>query len=326
MVLENKTILVTGGVGSFGQKFVEIVLKEHNPKSIRVYDHDELKSVEMERKFQDPRLRFFVGDVRDKDRLNRAMNGVDVVVHAAALKHVPICEYNPIEAVKTNIDGTVRVIDAAIDNNVAKVMLISTDKAVHSVNLYGATKMVAEKLFVQGNSYTGERDIKMSCVRYGNVIASNGSVVPLFQEQKKAGEITITDERMTRFWVTLEQGVQFVIQCIDKMEGGEIFVPKISSMKITDLADAMAPDVKRKIVGIRPGEKLHEELITAQEAIHTKDMGTYYIIEPEFSFWNKENHKDGKQLPPDFSYTSDNNDVWITKEQLQEMISDFKEQ
>ena len=321
MSLNNKTILVTGGVGSFGQEFVRIVLKEQNPRSIRVYDHDELKSVEMERKFQDPRLRFFVGDVRDKDRLNRAMNGVDVVVHTAALKHVPICEYNPIEAVKTNIEGTVRVIDAAIDNNVEKTILISTDKAVHPVNMYGATKMVAEKLFVQGNAYTGSRNVKFSCARYGNVIASNGSVIPLFQEQKKTGEITITDENMTRFWITLEQGVQFVIQSIENMEGGEIFIPKIPSMKLTDLADAIALGIKQRITGIRPGEKLHETLITAQEAIHTKDFGIYFIIEPEFSFWNKENHKGGQQLPANFTYTSDNNDSWITKEQMVEMLS-----
>jgi len=246
---------------------------------------------------------------------------VDVVVHAAALKHVPICEYNPIEAIKTNIDGTRRVIDAAIDNNVEKSILISTDKAVHPVNLYGATKMVAEKLFVQGNAYTGNRNIKLSCARYGNVIASNGSVIPLFQEQKKTGEITITDERMTRFWMTLEQGVQFVIQSIEIMEGGEIFIPKIPSMKLTDLAEAIAPGARRKITGIRPGEKLHEALITAQEAVHTKDFGIYFIIEPEFPFWNRENHKDSKPLPPDFTYTSDNNDSWTTKEQMAEMLT-----
>ena len=217
--LKDKTILLTGGTGSFGQKFTEIVLKEHSPKTIRIYDNRELAEVKMERKFNDPRLRFFIGDVRDKNRLYRAIEGADILVHAAALKHIPVCEYNPIEAVRTNIEGAINVIDAAIDSSVKRVMAISTDKAVHPVNLYGATKMVAEKLFVQGNSYVGERKTKFSCCRYGNVIASSGSVIPLFEEQKKKGQITITDERMTRFWITLEQGIRFVINCIEKIHG-----------------------------------------------------------------------------------------------------------
>src|SRR3989338_11287147 len=223
MNFDNKTILITGGCGSFGQKFTEIVLGEHNPKAIRIYDNRELAEVEMERKFNDPRLRFLIGDVRDEKRLERAFRGVDIVVHAAALKHVPICEYNPIEAIKTNIDGAVNVIDAAINNGVQKVILISTDKAVQPVNLYGATKMVAEKLFVQGNSYSGDRKTMFSVARYGNVIGSSGSVVPLFQKQKDMGEITITDETMTRFWITLYHGVRFVVKCIENMKGGEIF-------------------------------------------------------------------------------------------------------
>lgn len=320
----SKTILVTGGTGSFGQKFTEIILKEYNPKSIRIYDNRELAEVEMERKFNDSRLRFLIGDVRDIKRLNRAMSGVDIVVHAAALKHVPICEYNPIEAVKTNIDGAVNVIDAAIDNEVEKVMAISTDKAVHPVNLYGATKMVAEKLFVQANSYTGGRKTIFSCSRYGNVVGSSGSVVPLFLEQKKNGEITITDEKMTRFWITLEGGVNFVIDCIGMMRGGEIFIPKIPSMKIIDLAEAIAPGAKKKIIGIRPGEKLHEVLLTEEEARHAKEFDKYFVIEPEFPFWKKDNFKNGNLLPKGFKYTSDTNKEWITKEQMKKILKDLE--
>jgi len=324
MTLNDKTILVTGGCGSFGEKFVEIILKEHNPKSIRIYDNRELAEVEMERKFNNSRLRFFIGDVRDEKRLNRAMNGVDIVVHAAALKHVPICEYNPIEAVKTNIDGAINVIDAAIDNSVEKVMAISTDKAVHPVNLYGATKMVAEKLFMQANSYTGGRKPICSCSRYGNVAGSSGSVIPLFSEQRKNGEITITDERMTRFWITLEQGVRFVINCIELMKGGEIFIPKIPSMKIMDLAEVMAHKTKKKIIGIRSGEKLHEELLTTEEAKHSKEFDRYFVIEPEFHFWQKDNFKEGKPLPEEFKYSSDTNKEWLTKEELREILKNLE--
>lgn len=316
MILDNKTILVTGGAGSFGQKFAEIALKEHNPKAVRVYDHDELAEVEMERRLEDPRLRFFIGEVRDKDRLCRAMHGVDLVVHAAALKHIPVCEYNPSEAVQTNIGGAANVIDAAIENGVERVMNISTDKAVQPVNLYGAAKMVAEKLFVQSNSYAGGRDIKLSCSRYGNVLASSGSIIPLFLEQKEKGEITITDEQMTRFWITLEQGVHFVIGCIERMMGGEIFVPKIPSMKVVDVAEAIAPGVKRKIIGVRPGEKLHEVLMVGEEARHAKEYDKYFVIEPEFNFWDKNNGSGGRPLPKDFSYASDTNKEWITQEQM----------
>lgn len=320
MSLNNKTVLITGGCGSFGQKFVEIVLKEHNPKSIRVYDNRELASVEMERKFNDPRLRFFLGDVRDEKRLHRAMNGAEIVVHAAALKHVPICEYNPIEAVKTNVDGAVNVVDAAINNKVEKVIAISTDKAVQPVNLYGATKMVAEKLFVQGNSYSGGEGSIFSCARYGNVIASSGSVIPLFSEQKKNGEITITDERMTRFWITLEEGIRFVIKCIETMRGGEIFVPKIPSMKIVDLAELIAPQSKKKIIGIRPGEKLHEVLLTEEEARHAKEIEDCFVIEPEYPFWDKNNFKEEKGLADGFEYTSDKNSRWLAKEEMRALL------
>jgi len=320
-IFNNKTILITGGAGSFGQKFIEIVLKEYNPKSVRIYDNRELAQVEVERKFNDPRLRFFVGDVRDIDRLNRAMSGVDIVVHAAALKHVPVCEYNPIEAVRTNIDGAVNVIDAAVDNSVEKAIAISTDKAVHPVNLYGATKMVAEKLFIQGNSYVGSGRTILSCARYGNVIGSSGSIVPLFQEQKEKGEVTVTDENMTRFWVTLEQGVRFVINCIEIMKGGEIFIPKIPSMRLMDLVKVIAPEAKIKIIGARPGEKMHEALLTQDEARHTKELDNQFIIEPEFPFWHKDNFKHGNLLPAGFEYTSDNNTQWLKEEDLKKIIN-----
>jgi len=323
MIFDNKVILITGGCGSFGQKFTEILLKEHNPKSVRIYDNRELAGVEMARGIDDSRLRFFVGDIRDKERLHRAMHGVNIVVHAAALKHVPVCEYNPIEAIKTNIDGTINVIDAALDAEVELAIEISTDKAVQPVNLYGATKMVAEKLFVQANSYGGSGGTKFSCTRYGNVIGSSGSVVPLFLEQKKKGEITITDEKMTRFWITLEDGVHFVMKCIENMKGGEIFVPKISSMKIVDLAEAIAPESNKRVVGIRPGEKVHEVLITNEEAVHTKEAEGYFIIEPEFLFWNKDNLKEHKLLSGGFSYASDNNGKWISREQILETLKNI---
>ena len=327
MLFTNKVILVTGGTGSFGKKFIKLILKEHNPKAIRIFSRGELKQQLMRVQFQefynDERLRFFIGDVRDKDRLYRAMNGVDIVIHAAALKQVPTCEYNPIEAVKTNIDGAANVIDTAIDNNVEKVMALSTDKAVHPVNLYGATKLVAEKLFVQGNSYSGGRKTIFSCVRYGNVVGSRGSVIPVFQRQKKKGKITITDENMTRFWITQEQAVRFIIDCIEKMKGGEIFVPKIPSMKIIDLAEVIAPECKREVIGIRPGEKINEVLLTEEEAWHAKEFENYFIIEPEHSFWNKDNFKEGKSLAPDFKYSSGNNDHWLTKAELNKMLEEL---
>jgi len=320
--LDNKTILITGGTGSFGKKFTEIVLSKYKPKVIRIFSRGEMKQLQMRNLFNNTkRLRFFIGDVRDRKRLYRAMNNVDIVVHAAALKQVPACEYNPIEAIRTNIDGAVNVVDAAIDNKVGKVMALSTDKAVHPVNLYGATKMVAEKLFIQGNSYTGSKETIFSCVRYGNVIGSRGSVIPVFQEQKKGGVIKMTDKRMTRFWITLEQGVRFVIECIKRMNGGEVFIPKIPSMKIVDLADVIAPKADRKIIGIRPGEKIHEVLLTEDEARHSKESDDYFVIEPEHPFWEKENFKGGKPLPDGFRYTSDNNEWWLSKKELKEMLS-----
>lgn len=321
MVLQNKVILVTGGTGSFGEKFTEIVLKEHNPKAIRIFSRGELLQQEMHQKFNnDPRLRFLIGDVRDRERVYRAMNGVDIVVHAAALKQVPTCEYNPIEAVRTNVDGATNVVYAAIDNGVEKAIAISSDKAVHPVNLYGATKLVMERLFVQANVYTGGRKTLFSCVRYGNVVGSRGSVIPLFLEQRKEGMITITDEKMTRFWITLEQGVRFVIDCISRMHGGEVFIPKTPSMKITDLADIIAPEAEREVIGIRPGEKVNEILLTEEESRHALEFDNYFVIEPEHPFWKKDNLKGGKSLPYGFRYTSDNNGWWLTKEELKRIV------
>ncbi len=320
MTFSGKTLLVTGGTGSFGKKFTEIVLRDHNPKALRIFSRGELLQFEMQQAFKDDRLRFFIGDVRDRNRLYRAMTGVDIVVHAAALKQVPTAEYNPIEAVRTNINGAVNVIDAAIDNGVGHVLAISTDKAVHPVNLYGATKMVMERLFTQANVYSGPRRTRFSCVRYGNVVGSRGSVVPVFLEQKKKGSISITDERMSRFWITLEQGVRFVVSCVDRMEGGEVFVPKIPSMKVIDLADAIAPGVRREVVGIRPGEKLHEVLLTEDEARHATEFDDHFVIEPEHHFWSKDHLKSGKPLPEGFRYSSDNNRSWLTKDELIRMI------
>jgi UDP-N-acetylglucosamine 4,6-dehydratase (inverting) len=322
-IFKDKIILLTGGTGSFGNKFTEIVLKEHNPEAVRIFSRGEKKQLDMNNRFNDDRLRFFIGDVRDKDRLHRAMTDVDIVVHAAALKQVPACEYNPIEAVRTNVDGAINIIDAAIDNGIDRVMAISTDKAVHPVNLYGATKMTAEKLFIQGNSYSGKIDTEFSCVRYGNVIGSRGSVVPLFMEQKKKGVITITDEKMTRFWIKIDQGVEFVIDCINKMKGGEIFIPKIPSMKLIDLAEAIAPEVEKKIIGIRPGEKVHEILLTEDEAEHSKEFSDSFVIEPEHSFWNTDNLKGGKSLPEGFRYSSDKNDKWLTKDEITKIIKEL---
>ena len=277
--------------------------------------------MQMSQRFNDPRLSFLIGDVRDRNRLYRAMRGVDIVVHAAAMKQVPACEYNPIEAVKTNIEGTINLIDAAVDNNVNKVMLISTDKAVHPVNLYGATKMVAEKLGIQGNSYSGGKTPWFSCVRYGNVIGSRGSVIPLFKEQQKNGIITITDEKMTRFWISLDQGVRFVMNSIEQMKGGEIFIPKIPSMSLTDLANAIAPNVKKEYIGIRSGEKLHEVLLTEDEARHAKENDHGFVIEPEHRFWNQNTVSGGKALPEGFRYASDTNTVWLSTEDLKKIIT-----
>jgi UDP-N-acetylglucosamine 4,6-dehydratase/5-epimerase len=315
------SLLITGGTGSFGRKFVEILVREYTPRRIIVLSRDELKQHEMRTSgFDHPSLRYFLGDVRDRDRLFRAFSGVDLVVHAAALKQVPACEYNPFEAVKTNILGAQNVIEAAIDNGVPQVMALSTDKAVNPVNLYGATKLVAEKLFVQGNAYAGSEGTRLSCVRYGNVVGSRGSVVPVFRQQRPAGRLTITDPHMTRFWITLEQGVRFVIRCIEQMEGGEVFVPKIPSMRLVDLAKAIAPECELDVVGVRPGEKVHETLVAADESRHTLDVDDMFVIQPAHPWWSQQTWVHGKPLPDGFSYTSDNNPDWLEVVQLQEML------
>jgi len=323
-VFKDKTILLTGGTGSFGNKFTEIMLRDHKPEAIRIFSRGEKKQFDMANKFNDDRLRFFIGDVRDSTRLHRAMYDVDIVIHAAALKQVPACEYNPIEAIRTNVDGAVNVIDTAIDNGVNRVMSISTDKAVHPVNLYGATKMTAEKLFIQGNFYSGKVRTKFSCVRYGNVIGSRGSVIPLFLEQKKKGALTVTDDKMTRFWITLDQGVKFVIDSVNKMRGGEIFVPKIPSMTLIELANAIAPEAKKKIVGIRPGEKIHEILLTEDESRHAREFSDSYVIEPDPPFWEISEKIRGIKLPEGFRYTSENNTVWMTKSKLMKIIEEIE--
>jgi len=318
---KNKSILITGGTGSFGKKFIQIMLKEFHPKKIIIFSRDELKQHEMRlHGFDDPALRYFIGDVRDASRLRRAMREVDVVVHAAALKQVPACEYNPIEAVLTNVMGARNVIEAALDADVEKVIALSTDKAVNPVNLYGATKLVAEKLFVQANSYSGTKPTRFACVRYGNVVGSRGSVIPLFMDQRKEGKITITDSRMTRFWITLDQGVHFVARCIEQIHGGEVFVPKIPSMNITDLAKAVAPNCEVSLIGIRPGEKLHEVLMGEDESWHSVELNDMFVIKPLHTWWNSENWPDGKKLPEGFRYSSDANPSKLSIKDLQKII------
>ncbi len=320
--IKGKNILITGGTGSFGKKCVEALIRKGPPDRLVVFSRDELKQYEMSQQINHPAIRFFIGDVRDKERLYRAMDGVDAVIHAAALKQVPACEYNPFEAVKTNIIGAVNVIDAAIDRGVKRVIAVSTDKAVSPINLYGATKLCAEKLFVQGNIYSGYNPTIFSCARYGNVFASRGSVVQLFMHQKSTGVITITDRRMTRFWITLDQGVDFVIRSLQNMQGGEIFIPKIPSMSVTDLAEALAPGCDIKITGIRPGEKIHELLVSPDESRNTLEFPDMFIVKPPENVINWKNPKgnEGKELPDGFSYGSDNNTDWLTVAQIRDMV------
>jgi UDP-N-acetylglucosamine 4,6-dehydratase/5-epimerase len=322
MYLSGKTILVTGGTGSFGKKFTKKAL-EYDIKKIIIFSRDELKQFEMAQEFKDSRIRFFIGDVRDKERLYRALDGVDIVIHAAAMKQVPACEYNPFEAVKTNIHGAQNVIEAAIDRGVNRVIALSTDKACSPVNLYGATKLASDKLFVAANSYVGDKETRFSVVRYGNVVGSRGSVVPFFKKIRHTGKLPITDERMTRFWITLDQGVQFVLDSLQRMRGGEIFVPKIPSMRVVDLAEAIAPKCEIEIVGIRPGEKLHEAMITEDDARHTVEFDTYYVIQPEFPWWSRESVKGGKPLSEGFKYTSDTNSQWLTVEELRVLVEEM---
>jgi UDP-N-acetylglucosamine 4,6-dehydratase/5-epimerase len=313
-----EVVLITGGTGSFGRKFVEIMLREYNPQKLIIFSRDELKQHQMfVSGFNHPSLRYFIGDVRELSRLRRAMRGVTTVIHAAALKQVPACEYNPFEAIKTNIMGGKNVIDAAIDREVKRVVALSTDKAVNPINLYGATKLAAEKLFIQSNAYAGAEGTKFSCVRYGNVVGSRGSVIPLFLQQRQNGCITLTDPRMTRFWITLEQGVRFVIRCLDIMEGGEVFVPKCPSMRIIDLAQALAPECAIQEFGIRPGEKIHEVLISEDEARHTVEVGDMFVVQPVHPWWSKKNWPNGTPLSDGFRYSSDTNSQRLNQEELQ---------
>lgn len=318
----NKTVLLTGGTGSFGRAFVSFLLSFPHSPTIRIFSRDEFKQYQMQQELQvaSRKMRFLLGDVRDKDRLRRAAQGVDVIVHAAALKHIPLGEYNPIEPILTNIFGSKNVVEAALDAKVPRSILISTDKAAYPVNLYGATKLCAEKLFVQGNAYAGKGLSQFSVVRYGNVLGSRGSVIPAFHEQKKNGVITITDAAMTRFWISLEQACRLVHQTAIIMKGGEIFIPKIPSIKVTDLARAIAPEAKIKLVGKRPGEKLHETLITEEESQRVDEYKNYYVIHPQFPFWESSPKKRGRLKKP-FLYRSDLNTWWLTEKELQKLLA-----
>ena len=327
-MFNNKTALITGGTGSFGKRFCQIVLEKYpGIKRLIVFSRDELKQYEMAQQFNNhPKLRFFIGDVRDKERLYRAMDGVDYVVHAAALKQVPAAEYNPIEAIKTNIGGAENIVNVAIDRGIKKVIALSTDKACNPINLYGATKLCSDKLFIAGNAYAGGKETRFAVVRYGNVVGSRGSVVPFFLKCREKGKIPVTDPRMTRFWITLEQGVDFVLKSFERMRGGELFVPKIPSMNIMDLAKAIAPECETEIIGIRPGEKIHEFMISEEDARNTIEYGDYFVIQPESSWWSEERYQDqngGKSLPEGFSYNSHNNSKWLTVPELQEIIKEL---
>jgi UDP-N-acetylglucosamine 4,6-dehydratase len=324
--LNGKTVLLTGGTGSFGNAFVERVTARWPDVVVRVYSRDELKQSEMRARFGDDQVRYLIGDVRDRARMSRAFEGADVVVHAAAMKQVPACEYNPFEAVRTNVLGAQHVVDSAIDARVPRVVALSTDKAVNPVNLYGATKLCQEKIVVQGNAYAAQRETRLACVRYGNVVGSRGSVVPLFRQQMATeGRITITDERMTRFWITLPQAVELVLHALAHMEGGEIFIPKIPSMRVVDLAEAIAPGVPREIVGIRPGEKLHELMLTSDEARHAVDTGEVFVVLPEHPWWDAKGPATlGRPVPDGFVYASDTNDDWLSVGQLRTMLGSLK--
>jgi len=324
--LENKTILITGGTGSFGKNFAKFLLDNFNLKKLIIFSRDELKQFNMQRELSNERLRFFIGDVRDLQRLERAFDGVDVVIHAAALKQVPILEYNPFEAVKTNILGSQNVVDAAIDQGVERVLLISTDKAAQPVNLYGSTKLCAEKLFVSGNSYAGGRT-KFSCVRYGNVLGSRGSIVETLLKKRDMENVQITDLEMTRFWITLKQAFDLVMFALENMEGGEIFIPKIPSMKLVDLFDVIVPGIEKEIIGIRPGEKLHEVLLTEQESRHSLSLENYYVILPEFvqDVRYKKYKENGKALENDFRFASHTNEDWLEGEKLKIVINELRQ-
>lgn len=319
-MLSGKTILVTGGTGSFGKAFVKKVLSEHDPHKVIIYSRDEFKQYQMAQMFTSDKLRFFIGDVRDEKRLSRALTGVDYVIHAAAMKQVPAAEYNPFEAVQTNIMGAQNLINAALESKVQKVVALSTDKACNPVNLYGATKLCSDKLFVAANAYSGKLNTRFAVVRYGNVLGSRGSVVPLFRQLAPTGEIPVTDERMTRFWITLPQAVKFVIDSFALMSGGELFIPKIPSMRITDLAEAVAPGCRIKKVGIRPGEKLHEMMISRDDSRHLFELRDRYIKMPDFPFWKVVLPEGATPVLDNFEYASDTNTMWLNVEQLREVL------
>lgn len=327
MSLEGASILLTGGTGSFGKRFIKRVLAAHAPARLVVYSRDELKQFQLRQEYpveRYPNLRFFIGDVRDRDRVYRAFDGVDIVVHAAALKQVPAAEYNPLEAIKTNVIGSANIIDAAIDRNVSKVLALSTDKAANPINLYGATKLCADKLFVAANAYSGFHRTKFSVVRYGNVVGSRGSVIPYFLAQRDTGRLTITDTRMTRFLITLDQGVDFVLRCIDEMLGGEIFVPKIPSVLVTDLARVIGPDCRQDVIGIRPGEKLHETMVPEDDARTTIEYEDHFVIQPTHSFWNAKDYmagKPGRACADGFRYSSEINGHFLSDEEIAAMVA-----
>ena len=328
-MLNQKTILITGGTGSFGNAFTEYVFTHYKPKKIIIYSRDEYKQFLMAEKLKGYKdiLRFFIGDVRDRDRLCRAFDGVDYVIHAAALKQVPACEYNPIEAVRTNINGAMNIIDAALDRNVKKVVALSTDKAVNPINLYGGTKLVSDKLFIAANAYSGEKDVRFSIVRYGNVAGSRGSVIPFFKKRIEEGktELPITDYRMTRFWISLEEGIQLVIKALEEARGGETFISKIPSFKITDLAKAMAPECARKEVGIREGEKLHEIMVTREDSAMTYEYDKHYIIYPHYNWWEESRIlPGGKKVEDGFEYSSGTNQEWLDVEELKGLLKQME--
>lgn len=330
-MLNNKSILITGGTGSFGNHFTEYVLEHYNPKKIVIYSRDEYKQFVMVNKFKEhaSKLRFFIGDVRDKERLDRALNGIDYIIHAAALKQVPACEYNPIEAIKTNINGAMNVINSALDSGATRVVALSTDKAVNPINLYGGTKLVSDKLFIAANAYSGEKDIRFSVVRYGNVAGSRGSVIPFFKGIIDGGGKTlpITDYRMTRFWISLEEGIELVIKALTESKGGETFISKIPSFKVTDLAKAMLPDCKMPEVGIREGEKLHEVMVTKEDSMFTYEYDKHYIIYPHYTWWSEDRIiPGGKRVEQGFEYSSGTNTKWLSVVELRERLKTVYEE
>jgi UDP-N-acetylglucosamine 4,6-dehydratase/5-epimerase len=326
-LMTGQNVLITGGTGSFGRKFTEVVLQRYQTRRLVIFSRDEQKQFEMKQQFSEQRhpcLRYFIGDVRDANRLHRAFDGIDIVVHAAALKQVPTAEYNPFEVIKTNVLGAQHVIDVAIDRHVKRVIALSTDKAANPINLYGASKLCSDKLFVAGNSYAGAHPTRFSVVRYGNVLGSRGSVVPFFLNRRASGILPITDERMTRFWITLEQGVDFVLRCLKRMEGGEIFVPKIPSMRIVDLARVIAPECQMEFVGIRPGEKLHEVMVPVDDARNTIEYDDYFAILPAFHEWDPQAYQirdGGRSCPEGFQYSSDTNTHWLTADEMRKLIA-----